>query len=128
MTQPFAARPVFRPIAALFAAALIAGPLSLRAASTGQTALHTPQGGGTTTANGTQGDVTALTTAMHEAGYTLTDKYGWGKAQIGSIITVKDGQDPSAAEAALYEAMVGGRSEVGDEFLDRLAGQFAAQP
>ena len=52
MTQPSAVRPVFRPIAALLAAALITGPLPLRGASTGQTALHTPQGGGTGTANG----------------------------------------------------------------------------
>lgn len=49
MTQPSCFR---RPFAALLAAALLAGPLPLRAASTGQTALHTPQGGGTTTANG----------------------------------------------------------------------------
>jgi hypothetical protein len=41
-----------RPLAALIALALIAGPLPLRAASTGDTALHTPQGGGTGTANG----------------------------------------------------------------------------
>lgn len=41
-----------RPLAALLAAALLAGPLPLRAASTGSTALQTPQGGGTATANG----------------------------------------------------------------------------
>jgi hypothetical protein len=52
MTQSFAVRPVFRPIAALLAAALIAGPFSLHAASTGQTALHTPQGSGAGTPNG----------------------------------------------------------------------------
>lgn len=52
MTQFSAVRSFLRPIAALLAAALIAGPLPSRAASTGQTALQTPQGGGTTTANG----------------------------------------------------------------------------
>ena len=52
MTHSFAVRSVFRPIAALLAAALIAGPLPSHAASTGSTALQTPQGGGTTTANG----------------------------------------------------------------------------
>jgi peptidase C25-like protein len=41
-----------RPVAALLVTALLAGPLPLRAASTGSTALHTPQGGGTATANG----------------------------------------------------------------------------
>ncbi|HEY3568828.1 MAG TPA: C25 family cysteine peptidase [Thermoanaerobaculia bacterium] len=41
-----------RPLAALFAVTLLAGPLPLRAASTGSTALQTPQGGGTATANG----------------------------------------------------------------------------
>jgi hypothetical protein len=41
-----------RPLAALLVSALLAGPLPLRAASTGSTALHTPQGGGTATANG----------------------------------------------------------------------------
>ena len=40
------------PLTALVALALLAGPLPLRAASTGDTALHTPQGGGTGTANG----------------------------------------------------------------------------
>src|SRR4051794_24370988 len=49
MTQVSAVR---RPLAALVAVTLLAGPLPLRAASTGQTALHTPQGGGTATANG----------------------------------------------------------------------------
>ena len=44
--------PYRRPLAALIALALLAGPLPLRAASTGSTALHTPQGGGTGTANG----------------------------------------------------------------------------
>ncbi len=52
MTQSSAVRPVFRLFAVGLAAAVIAGPLSLHAASTGQTALHTPQGGGTATANG----------------------------------------------------------------------------
>lgn len=41
-----------RPLAALLAVALIAGPLPLQAASTGQTALHTPQGSDAGTANG----------------------------------------------------------------------------
>jgi len=56
MTHPLAVRPVLRPItrpiAALLAVALIAGPLPLRAASTGSSALHTPQGSGAGTANG----------------------------------------------------------------------------
>jgi hypothetical protein len=51
MTQSSLVRPVFR-LAAVLAVALLAGPFPLRAASTGQTALHTPQGGGTGTANG----------------------------------------------------------------------------
>ena len=41
-----------RPVATLLAAALLAGPLPLRAASTGTTSLHTPQGSGAGTANG----------------------------------------------------------------------------
>src|SRR5690349_9185644 len=41
-----------RPLAALLTLSLLAGPLPLRAASTGSTALQTPQGGGTATANG----------------------------------------------------------------------------
>jgi len=45
-------RPIARPIAALLAVALIAGPFPLRAASTGSSALHTPQGSGAGTANG----------------------------------------------------------------------------
>ena len=44
--------PFRRSLCALLVAALLAGPLPLRGASTGQTALHTPQGGGTATANG----------------------------------------------------------------------------
>ncbi|HEX4496321.1 MAG TPA: hypothetical protein VIE43_11690, partial [Thermoanaerobaculia bacterium] len=52
MTQPTASR-IHRPaLLGLIAAALLAGALPLRAASTGQTALHTPQGGGTATDNG----------------------------------------------------------------------------
>ena len=42
----------YRAPAAVLAAALLAGPLPSRAASTGTAALQTPQGGGTTTANG----------------------------------------------------------------------------
>lgn len=41
-----------RPLAALLAVAVVAGPLPLQAASTGQTALHTPQGGDAGTPNG----------------------------------------------------------------------------
>ncbi len=47
MTQP-----TTRPLAALLVLAALAAPLSLRAASTGQTALHTPQGTGAGTADG----------------------------------------------------------------------------
>src|SRR5947199_6907265 len=49
MTQPTDRR---RPLAALLVLAALAAPLSLRAASTGQTALHTPQGTGAGTADG----------------------------------------------------------------------------
>jgi hypothetical protein len=52
MTQSSAVRPVFRRVAVWLAAAGIAGPLSLYAASTGTTALHTPQGNGAGTADG----------------------------------------------------------------------------
>ncbi len=41
-----------RPLAALLAVALVSGPIPLQAASTGQTALHTPQGSDAGTANG----------------------------------------------------------------------------
>ncbi len=41
-----------RPLAALLAVALVVGPLPLQAASTGTTALHTPQGGDAGTPNG----------------------------------------------------------------------------
>jgi Peptidase family C25 len=52
MTQPTTLR-IHRPaLLGLIAAALLAGALPLRAASTGQTALQTPQGGGTATDNG----------------------------------------------------------------------------
>jgi hypothetical protein len=44
--------PCRRPLAALIALALLAGPLPARAASTGSTALHTLQGSGAGTANG----------------------------------------------------------------------------
>ncbi|HEY0558143.1 MAG TPA: C25 family cysteine peptidase [Thermoanaerobaculia bacterium] len=49
MTQPTYRR---RPLAVLLVLAALAAPLSLRAASTGQTALHTPQGTGAGTADG----------------------------------------------------------------------------
>ncbi len=49
MIQPFVFR---RHFACLLTLTALAAPLPLRAASTGQTALQTPQGGGTTTANG----------------------------------------------------------------------------
>src|SRR4051812_38233851 len=57
--------PTFRrPLAALLAVTLLAGPLPLRAASTGSTALQTPQGGGTATANGEYVSTT-LNTSYH---------------------------------------------------------------
>ncbi|MEO6194815.1 MAG: C25 family cysteine peptidase, partial [Thermoanaerobaculia bacterium] len=52
MTHFSAVRSVVRSITALLAAAVIAGPFPLHAASTGTTALQTLQGGGTPTANG----------------------------------------------------------------------------
>lgn len=53
MTQSSTARAVFRrPLHVLLATVFLACPLSLRAASTGQTALHTPQGNGAGTADG----------------------------------------------------------------------------
>jgi hypothetical protein len=50
--SPVSRSPFRRPLAALLAVCLLAGPLPLRAASTGTTALLTPQGGGATTDNG----------------------------------------------------------------------------
>ncbi len=52
MTHSPASPTLRRPLAALLVLVLIGGPLPLRAASTGQTALHTPQGDGAGTANG----------------------------------------------------------------------------
>ncbi|HKI04869.1 MAG TPA: C25 family cysteine peptidase [Thermoanaerobaculia bacterium] len=50
--SPVALFAVRRPLAALLAVALLGGPFPLRAASTGTTALHTPQGSDAGTPNG----------------------------------------------------------------------------
>src|SRR5436305_405749 len=70
--------PFRRPLAALLAVALLTGPLPLRAASTGATALQTPQGGGTATANG-ESVSTTLNTSYH---YFIEVPSGLGRLTV----------------------------------------------
>lgn len=85
-----------RPLAALLAVALLTGPLPLRAASTGSTALQTPQGGGTTTANGEYVSTT-LNTSYH---YFIEVPSGLGRLTVEVF-------DPDIGRGGTAEAAAG---------------------